>query len=227
MQFSSSGRPAPGTSTALTATTTAPRPVRPGRRDPRRRALPARQRRPRRLPPRDASPTTTPTGTSTRCSPRPRRTARRRSDQPTGPSTPRPRSPTTCTHSRITLSPVQRADLRSGGIDARVLQTLAWIGQHHTVVMTALKSDHSTLTVDGWYLTTPPGVPSTSAPLTARSARARASVAARSSCASSPPSPARCVPPSSIYCWDPDGPTDPRGFARADHCDHIHVGWDA
>jgi hypothetical protein len=28
-----------------------------------------------------------------------------------------------------------------------------------------------------------------------------------------------------IYCWDPDGPTDPRGFARADHCDHIHVGW--
>jgi hypothetical protein len=29
-----------------------------------------------------------------------------------------------------------------------------------------------------------------------------------------------------IYCWDPDGPNDPRGFARADHCDHIHVGWD-
>ena len=29
-----------------------------------------------------------------------------------------------------------------------------------------------------------------------------------------------------IYCWDPDGPADPRGFARADHCDHIHVGYD-
>jgi len=29
-----------------------------------------------------------------------------------------------------------------------------------------------------------------------------------------------------IYCWDPDGSSDPRGFARADHCDHIHVGWD-
>ena len=28
-----------------------------------------------------------------------------------------------------------------------------------------------------------------------------------------------------IYCWDPDGPSDPRGFARADHRDHIHVGW--
>jgi hypothetical protein len=30
-----------------------------------------------------------------------------------------------------------------------------------------------------------------------------------------------------IYCWDPDGPADPRGFARADHCDHIHWGMDA
>ena len=30
-----------------------------------------------------------------------------------------------------------------------------------------------------------------------------------------------------IYCWDPDGPRDPRGFARADHCDHIHWGMDA
>ena len=30
-----------------------------------------------------------------------------------------------------------------------------------------------------------------------------------------------------IYCWDPDGPTDPRGFARADHCDHIHWGLDS
>ncbi len=29
-----------------------------------------------------------------------------------------------------------------------------------------------------------------------------------------------------IYCWDPDGPTDPRGFARADHCNHIHWGMD-
>ena len=29
-----------------------------------------------------------------------------------------------------------------------------------------------------------------------------------------------------IYCWDPDGPADPRGFARADHCDQIHWGMD-
>jgi hypothetical protein len=30
-----------------------------------------------------------------------------------------------------------------------------------------------------------------------------------------------------IYCWDPDGPNDPRGLARADHRDHIHWGMDA
>jgi hypothetical protein len=29
-----------------------------------------------------------------------------------------------------------------------------------------------------------------------------------------------------IYCWDPDGPGDPRGFAGGDHCDHIHWGID-
>ena len=29
-----------------------------------------------------------------------------------------------------------------------------------------------------------------------------------------------------IYCWDPYGPADPRGFGRADHCDHIHWGMD-
>jgi len=29
-----------------------------------------------------------------------------------------------------------------------------------------------------------------------------------------------------IYCWDPDGSADLRGFARADHCDHIHWAMD-
>ena len=30
-----------------------------------------------------------------------------------------------------------------------------------------------------------------------------------------------------IYCFDPDGPANPNGFAQADHCDHIHAGFDA
>jgi hypothetical protein len=29
-----------------------------------------------------------------------------------------------------------------------------------------------------------------------------------------------------IYCFDPDGPLSPDGFARADHCDHVHAGYD-
>ena len=30
-----------------------------------------------------------------------------------------------------------------------------------------------------------------------------------------------------IYCWDPNSSSDPRRFASADHCDHIHWGLDA
>lgn len=50
---------------------------------------------------------------------------------------------------RITVTPIQRSDLRSGLIDPRVIATLAWIGRHHSVVITALRSDHSEFTVDG------------------------------------------------------------------------------
>jgi hypothetical protein len=32
-------------------------------------------------------------------------------------------------------------DLRAGGIDPRLLSTLAWIGRHHSVVITALRAD--------------------------------------------------------------------------------------
>ena len=50
---------------------------------------------------------------------------------------------------RITLTPLQQSDLRSGAIDPRLVATLAWIGRQHSVVITALKSDHSRYTVDG------------------------------------------------------------------------------
>jgi hypothetical protein len=42
---------------------------------------------------------------------------------------------------RIVLTPIQRADLRAGGIDPRLISTLAWIGRHHSVVITALRAD--------------------------------------------------------------------------------------
>jgi hypothetical protein len=121
----------------------------------------------------------------------------------------------------LVLNPVQRTDLAAGGFDPRLLRTLASITARHTIVITSLRADHSPGTnheagrafdigaVDGQIChgtTTGP---------CARLAYQLARVAG----------PARST--ELIYCFDPDGPTDPRGFARSDHCDHIHVGWDA
>jgi hypothetical protein len=121
----------------------------------------------------------------------------------------------------IVLTPVQQADVRVGGIDPRLISTLAWIGRHHTVVITALRADHHPGTnheagramdigaVDGEIC---------------RGGR-------RGACAelvrelAAVEGPLRST--ELIYCWDPDGPADPRGFARADHCNHIHWGMDA
>jgi len=43
---------------------------------------------------------------------------------------------------RIMLTPLQRADLTAGGIDERLVATLAAIGRRHSVIITALQSDH-------------------------------------------------------------------------------------
>ena len=92
---------------------------------------------------------------------------------------------------RIVLTPVQRTDLLAGGIDPRLIATLAAIGRRHTVVITALRADHAPGTnheagramdigaVDGEICR-----------------RRRTAARARSSCASSPPSRARRGRPS-------------------------------
>lgn len=133
----------------------------------------------------------------------------------------------------VILTPGQRADIQSGGIDARVLSTLAFAGSRHRITVTALRRDHSTNTVEGnrsnhsfgravdigavdgqvcsevWGAA--PDWGSTCGGLL------------RELVALSPPLRSTEL----IYCWDPDGPGDPRGFARADHCNHIHIGFDA
>jgi hypothetical protein len=122
---------------------------------------------------------------------------------------------------RIILTPIQRADLQAGGIDSRLLATLAWIGRNHSVVITALRADHH--------------------PGTNHEAGRAIDIGAvdgeicrggyRGACArllrelAAVEGPLRST--ELIYCWDPDGPGDPRGFGRADHCDHIHWGLDA
>jgi Transglycosylase SLT domain len=125
------------------------------------------------------------------------------------------------TNPRIILTPIQRADLQAGGIDARLLSTLAWIGRHHSVVITALRADHHPGTnheagraldigaVDGEICRG--GHRGACAKLVRELAAVEGHLRSTEL----------------IYCWDPDGPADPRGLARADHCDHIHWGMDA
>ena len=122
---------------------------------------------------------------------------------------------------RITLTPVQRADIRSGTIDPRLITILAALVRDHTIVVTALKTDH--------------------APGTNHEAGRAADIGAvdGTRCHGSRSGPCARVarwlariqgelrPTELIYAWDPD-PTDPRDFADPlGHNDHIHAGWDA
>jgi len=123
---------------------------------------------------------------------------------------------------RITLTAGQRVDLQRGGIDPRLLDTLASIAAgQHSIVITALRADHrpgsnheagrafDVGAVDGEICR------GTTTGRCAQLVRELADVQGLTRSTEL------------IYCWDPDGPADPRGFARSDHCDHIHVGWDA
>ena len=128
---------------------------------------------------------------------------------------------------RITLTPIQRTDVRSGALDPRLLAALAWTGEHHAVVVTALKSDHSRTTVDGTVSNHSMGRAMDIGAVDGEVCRGTRT----GRCADLVREYAAMIGPlrstELIYCWDPDGPTDPRGFARADHCDHIHWGMDA
>jgi hypothetical protein len=121
---------------------------------------------------------------------------------------------------RIVLTPVLRADLLAGDIGSRLIAILAAIGRGHTVVVTALRSDP--------------------APGTNREAGRAMDIGAvggqrcdgrrTGGCArlvrelAVVEGPLRAT--ELIYCWDPGGPADARGFARADRCDHIRWGLD-
>jgi len=120
---------------------------------------------------------------------------------------------------RIGLSPGQRRDLSSGGIDERVIAVLAWIGRRHTFIVTSLRRDHAPGTnheagrafdigaVDRWICRG--GTHDPCATLVHELADVRG--------------PERST--ELIYCFDGD-PEDPNVFARADHCDHIHIAFD-
>ena len=115
--------------------------------------------------------------------------------------------------------------------DPRVVALLDWIGQHHSIIVTAVACDHHPGTnhrpvpaapgraidigsVDGAICRETFGAVDWSSNCS-RLARELAAIEG----------PLRST--ELIWCGDPDGPSDPRGFARADHCDHVHAGWDA
>ena len=127
---------------------------------------------------------------------------------------------------RIQLTGIQRVDLASGLIDPRVVALLAWLGRSHALVVTALRSDHSLYTNEGNVsnhafgravdIGAVDGEPCTGARYGACGRLAVAIAGIFGPLHST----------ELIYCFDPDGPLSTDAFARADHCDHIHVGYE-
>jgi hypothetical protein len=127
---------------------------------------------------------------------------------------------------RILLTDIQRADIAGGAIDARVVALLALLGRTHVILVSALKSDHSYYTSTGTVsnhsygravdIAAIDGEPCTGTRsgrcglVTLQLAQLRGPI----------------HPTELIYCFDADGPTSPDAFARADHCGHIHAGYD-
>ena len=128
---------------------------------------------------------------------------------------------------RIALTAMQRSDLRSGA-DRPAADRHAGVDRPAAlVVITALKSDHSLYTVDGNVSNHSAGramdIGAVDGEICRGTRTGRCADLVRELAAVTGPLRSTEL----IYCWDPDGPADPRGFARADHCDHIHWGMDA
>jgi hypothetical protein len=128
---------------------------------------------------------------------------------------------------RVQLTVLQRADLAGGLIDPRLTSALAAIAARHTVLITALRSDHSLYTVDGGVSNHSAGRAMDIAVVDGEVCRGMSTGACAELVRELAAVTGRLRATELIYCWDPDGPGDPRGFARADHCDHIHWGMDA
>ena len=104
------------------------------------------------------------------------------------------------------------------------MSALAAIARLHTIVVTALRSDHSTYTVDGTFSNHSAGramdIGAVDGEVCRGTRTGRCADLVRELAAAQGPLRSTEL----IYCWDPDGPGDPRGFSRPDHCDHIHWG---
>jgi Transglycosylase SLT domain len=127
----------------------------------------------------------------------------------------------------LTLSnSLELHDLKSGRIDPRIVGLIGAITQSHQVTISALRSDHSEYTTSGnisnhYYgramdIAAVDGVSCTDTAPTAPCAVLGRTLTLL---------PAGSHPTELIYCFDLDGASGP-AFAAADHCDHLHVGFD-
>jgi len=128
--------------------------------------------------------------------------------------------------SNLTLSnELELRDLTSGAIDPRIVGLIGAITQDHQLTISSLRSDHSQYTVEGgisnhYYgramdIAAVDGVSCTDTAVDAPCAELARTLAYL---------PAPAHPTELIYCFDVDGPG--AAFARSDHCDHVHAGYD-
>lgn len=126
----------------------------------------------------------------------------------------------------LTLSnELELHDLTSGAIDPRIVGLIGAITQDHQITISALRSDHSQYTTEGnvsnhyfgraMDIAAVDGVSCTDTEPTAPCGELAKTLAYL---------PAPAHPTELIYCYDVDGPGP--AFARSDHCDHVHVGYD-
>jgi hypothetical protein len=127
----------------------------------------------------------------------------------------------------LTLSnELELHDLTSGLVDPRVIGLIGAITQEHELTISSLRSDHSQLTASGnvsnhFYgraldIAAVDGVSCTDTAVDAPCANLGRTLAYLSE---------PMHPTELIYCFDLDGPGP--AFALADHCDHIHAGYDS
>ncbi len=126
----------------------------------------------------------------------------------------------------LTLSnELELHDLTSGAVDPRIVGLIGAITQDHQLTISSLRSDHSMYTVEGgvsnhYYgramdIAAVDGVSCTDTSPAAPCAELAGTLAYL---------PAPAHPTELIYCFDVDGAGP--AFARSDHCDHVHAGYD-
>jgi membrane-bound lytic murein transglycosylase B len=128
--------------------------------------------------------------------------------------------------SNLTLSnDLELRDITTGALDPRIVGLIGAITQDHQITLSALRSDHSQYTTEGnvsnhyfgraMDIAAVDGVSCTDTAVDAPCAELGRTLAYL---------PAPGHPTELIYCFDLDGPGP--AFARSDHCDHVHAGYD-